>query len=100
LDKPELYLQCTKKETGLFFFNTWVLQQKFEANGSRETFPSVFARACFEGSTFLRRIFLALKGTVHWQLRGVKIWYQSMHYDVLSCRQVSCAMSQWTPSRE
>jgi hypothetical protein len=27
-------------------------------------------------------------------------WYQSIHFDELSCRQVSLSGPQWTPSRE
>jgi hypothetical protein len=32
--------------------------------------------------------------------KGGQNWYQSIHYDVLSCRQLSFAVPQWTPSRE
>jgi hypothetical protein len=46
------------------FFNTWVLQQMFEANRSRETFPATCARACFAVSTFLRKLVLHLHVSV------------------------------------
>jgi hypothetical protein len=32
--------------------------------------------------------------------KGGQNWYQSIHYDVLSCRQVSFTLPQGTPSRE
>jgi hypothetical protein len=34
------------------------------------------------------------------ETEGGQNWYQSIHYDVLSCRQVSFTLPQWTSSRE
>jgi hypothetical protein len=53
-----------KKKQFCSFFNTWVLKQKFEANGIHETFPATCARACFAGSTFLRKLVLHLNISV------------------------------------
>jgi hypothetical protein len=49
---------------------------------------------------FIQFLSFFVKGTVQRKLEGSKLVYQSIPYDVLSCRQVSFTLLQGTPSRE